>query len=133
MNQWDRFADDAGRTLTALGWTDSVDVYQPTEGYTAGAGYDVNYPDTPTETIDAALDTPSVSAGEDRGGTTETADRMIYVRADLGIDFRGAGRSGEAKTGLETTTDGTRYIVDTVEPQDDGFLKLACAEVDGFQ
>lgn len=130
-DQFDRFADSASRTLDALGWDSNVDVYQPTETYTPGDGFDVSYPDTPTVTLDGALDVPSDAPGIDEGGTTETADLSVYVRADVSVEFNTAGETDEALTGIEI--DGRKYVVDTVEEQFDGMIALSCDEVDGWR
>jgi len=130
-DQWDRFAASAGRTLDALGWDANVAVYQPTEAYTPGDGFDVSYPDSPTTTLDGALDVPSDSSDVDAGGTTETADLTVYVRADVGVEFNTAGDSEEALTGL--VVDGLKYVVDDIEGQFDGLLALQCDEVDAWR
>jgi len=127
-DQWTRFADSASRTLAALGYENNVDVYQPTETYVAGEGYSIEYPDDPTTSIDAALDPPSTSPDVDPGGTTEQADLTIYVSEDVGVSFNVAGDTGEAKTGIEV--DGTQYVVDDIDDQQDGLLALGCDEVD---
>jgi len=128
MDQWERFADSAGRTLDALGFEDTVEIYQPTETYEAGDGYSIEYPDSATATIDAALDPPSTSPDVDPGGTTETADLTIYVAADVGIEFNVAGDTGEAETGI--VVDGIKYVIDDIDNQQDGLLALGCDEVD---
>jgi hypothetical protein len=128
IDQWDRFAASATRTLDALGFTDTVEVYQPTESYVPGEGYEVTYPDDPTATLDGALDPPSSTPDIDPGGTTETADLTIYIADSVGVDFNTAGESGEAETGVEV--DGLRYVVDAIDNQQDGLLGLACDEVD---
>jgi len=130
-DQWDRFAASAGRTLDALGWDANVAVYQPTEAYTPGDGFDVSYPEEPTTTLDGALDTPSDSSDVDAGGTTETADLTVYVRADVSVEFNTAGESEEALTGL--VVDGLKYVVDDIEDQFDGLLALQCDEVDTWR
>jgi len=127
-DQWDRFSSSAGRTLDALGWDQNVAVYQPTETYEPGGGFEVTYPDSPTTTLDGALDVPRDTANVDEGGTTETADLAVYVRADVNVEFNTAGDSDEALTGL--VIDGAKYVVDTIEDQFDGLLELACDEVD---
>jgi len=127
-DQWDRFAASAGRTLDALGYEQNVEVYQPTETYDPGDGYDISYPDSPTTTIDAALDPPSTSPDVDPGGTTETADLTIYVEASVGIEFNTAGDTGEAETGI--VVGGIKYVVDDIDDQQDGLLALGCDEVD---
>ena len=127
-DQWDRFADSADRTLDALGYEQNVDVYQPTETYDPGDGYEITYPDTATATIDAALDPPSTDPDVDPGGTTEQADLTIYVSEGVGVPFNTAGDTGEANTGVEV--DGLKYVVDDIDDQQDGFLALGCDEVD---
>jgi len=129
-DQWDRFEASAGRTLAGLGWDQNVAVYQPEETYTPGDGFDVAYPDSPTATLDGALDVPSDRADVDEGGTTETADLTVYVRADVSVEFNTAGESEEALTGLEV--DGLKYVVDDIESQFDGLLALQCDEVDAW-
>jgi len=130
-DQFDRFARSAGRTLDALGWDQNVEVYQPSEEYVAGEGFEVTYPDSPTTTLDGALDVASDSPDIDSGGATETSDLAIYVTDDVAVDFEPAIESSEAKTGVEV--DGQQYLVDTVEDQFDGLLELACDEVDGWR
>ena len=127
-DQWDRFADSADRTLDALGWDQNVEVYQPTESYAAGDGFDVTYPDAPTTTLDGAVEVPSDSADVNPGGTTQTSDLTVYIRADADVAINTAGESGETKTGLGIGDQ--KYVVDTVEQQFDGMLGLACEEVD---
>jgi len=130
-DQWDRFAASADRTLDALGWDAAVAVYQPTEEYTPGEGFEITYPDEPTTTLDGALEVPSDSADVDTGGTTETADLTVYVRADVPVDFNTTGETDEALTGLEI--DGRKYVVDDIEEQFDGFIALVCDEVDQWR
>jgi len=127
-DQWDRFADSAGRTLDALGYEQNVEVYQPTETYEAGEGYSIEYPDEPTTTIDAALDPPATNPAVDPGGTSESADLTIYVDAAVDIEFNTAGDTGEAETGIEV--DGIKYVIDDIDDQQDGLLALGCDEVD---
>jgi len=130
-DQFDRFADSAGRTLDALGWDETVEVYQPTEEYAPGDGFSVVYPDTATAVLDGALDTPRDSSDVDEGGTTETADLTAYVRADVSIEFNVAGESGEALTGI--VVGGQKYVVDDIEDQFDGMIALLCDEVDSWR
>jgi len=129
-DQWDRFAASADRALGALGFEDTVAVFQPTETYSVGEGYALSYPDSPTTTVDGGTEPPSETADTDRGGTTTEADLVVYVRADTGVQWTGAGESGEANTRLEVDGADERYEVDEVEPQFDGWLLLACSEVD---
>ena len=127
-DQWERFSDSTDRMLDSLGWDTNVEVYQPGEAYTPGEGYDVSYPSEPTKTLSAAVEVPSDSADVDPGGTTEMADLTIYIRTDIDLAINDAGTSGEAKTGL--VVNNQKYVIDTVEPQFDGMLALACEEVD---
>lgn len=130
-SQWDRFASSASRSLYALGWSDSVEIYQPTETFEQGEGYDVAYPNQPTATLDGALSPPSEQSDVDTGGTTESIDLTVHVTSDVGVNFNGAGDTGEALTGLEV--EGRKYVVEEVEDQRDGLLRLECAEVDEWR
>ena len=129
-DQWDRFAAGAEQHLDALGFDNNVELYDPTESYSAGDGYDITYPETPTEVVSGETQPPSASSDTDRGGTTREADMMIYVATDIDTDPTEAGESGEALTRVEV--DGTDFVyeVEYVETQYDGLQKLVCSEVD---
>jgi hypothetical protein len=129
-DQWDRFAAGADQTLDALGYDNNVELYEPTESYTQGEGYDISYPSTPTEVVSGETEPPSASSDTDRGGTTREADLMVYVTDDISTDPTDSGESGEALTRVEV--DGTDFVyeVQYVEEQFDGMQKLVCSEVD---
>jgi len=129
-DQWGRFASSAGQSLDDLGFTDNVELFEPTETYTPVEGYETGYPSTPTEVVSGETEPPSASSDTDRGGTTREADLMVYVDDGISTDPTEAGESGEALTRLEV--DGTDFVYEVlyVEPQFDGLDKLVCAEVD---
>lgn len=130
-NQWDRFAAGAEQHLDALGFDDNVEVYQPTEIWQDdGDGYDITYPDQPTEVVSGETEPPSSSSDTDEGGTTREADLLIYVSDDIQTDIIDAGETGEALTRVEV--DGTPFVYEVVlvDNQFDGLEKLHCKEVD---
>jgi len=112
----------------SLSFENTVEVYQPTETYTPGDGYNTEYPDSPTATIDGALDAPTSSADADAGGTTEAVDLTVYIDETVNISWNDAGDSGESETGIKVS--GVKYTVDDIDEQHDGLLKLDCVEVD---
>lgn len=129
-DQWDRFADSAGRSLAALGYESNVELYQPTEPFVQGEGYDISYPSTPTETVAGEAVPPNAQADTDRGGTTREADLVVLVSETIQTDLDDAGESGEALTRVEIDGDSETYEVQTVEPQFDGLDRVLCSEVD---
>jgi len=128
--QWDRFADSTFRTLDRLDWDATAGVYVPQTSFQAGDGFDAEYPDSATITVDAALETPDANAQRDAGGRTETVDLTIYVSAVSvsSIPLTDSGDAGDPPTGVEV--DEIRYITETIESQFDGFLELGLTEVD---
>jgi hypothetical protein len=130
-DQWDRFAASAYRHLDALGFDGNVEIYQPTENYdNDGDGYEITYPDTPTEVVSGETQPPSSDSDTDEGGTTRDADLMVYVRDDIETDVIDAGQSGEALTRVEVAGTPFVYEVVLVDNQFDGLEKLTCKEVD---
>ncbi len=126
-SQWSRFESSAGRTNRALG-AEPIDVYEPSESYTAGDGWSVTYPSSPTTTTEGEAVPPESDPNVDEGGTTQTADLGVYVPADSGVAWTDYGESGEAVTRVEI--DGAMYEVEAVDEQFDGRNRLACTEVD---
>lgn len=129
-DQWDCFEAGAGRHVRALGGTDALDVFQPTETRTAGAGITVSYPSTPDTTVDADLAPPDEVASRDAGGLDTDADLVAYVPADAGVDWTGADTEGEARTRVEDTDTGLLYAVEDVTDTRDGLLRLDCVGID---
>jgi len=140
-SQWSRFESSAGRTNRALG-AEPIDVYEPSESYTAGDGWSVSYPSSPTTSTSGEVVPPESDPNIDTGGTSQTADLNIYVPwfAGYGVDgydevdygsgiqWTDYGESGEAATRVEI--DGAMYEVEAVDEQFDGRNRLACTEVD---
>lgn len=128
-DQWDRFSARGEQSLYDLGWEDNVDLYQPTETYTAGDGYELTYPDTATQVLTGSIRPPRPQADVDSGGTTQTADLTVHIDPQ-GIEWETAGGGGDAPTGL--IVDGQKYIVETTTLTRDGWRRIECAETDGW-
>lgn len=107
----------------------TIEVYEPTESYTPGEGYSITYPDTPTTTYDARVDTPTDAPDSDRSGTTAEIDAVARVRDDTGQQWTSFGESGEAPVRITDTADGTTYEVQGVTDRHDGLTTLDVAEV----
>lgn len=130
-DQWDRFAASADQHLDALGFDSNVKIYQPSEDYqNDGDGYEITYPDTPTEVVAGETVPPSSDSDTDEGGTTRDADLMVYVPTDIETDVIDAGESGRALTRVEVAGTPFVYEVVLVDNQFDGLQKLHCKEVD---
>jgi len=129
-DQWDRFAASADQTLNALGFEDNVDLFEPTESYTAGEGYGISYPSSPTETVSGEVQPPEADAATDRGGVTRDADLLVYTPEDITTDLTDGGESGEALARVEVSQTDETYEVQAVEPQFDGWQLLELSEVD---
>jgi hypothetical protein len=125
---WGRFSEGAGRDLRALGFEDSLDVYEPTETYTPGEGYSVTYPGSPARTVDAEIVPPEVLADRNRGGTTSEADAIIRV-AEPRSQWVGFGSEGEASVEVVDTETGVRYQVETVASERNGLTRLEASEL----
>lgn len=107
----------------------TIEVYEPTESYTQGEGYEVTYPDTPNATYDARVDSPSVRSDRDRGGNTAEIDAIVYVRDDTGQTWTDYTAEAEAPVEVVDTADGTRYEVQAVTDPHNGTLELEVVEV----
>lgn len=129
-DQWDRFQDQQrGRVQDALGFTQTLDVFQPTESFTQGEGWDITYPDSPTTTVDAEIGAPDAEGESTRGGTDVDADVIIRVPDDTAVTWREFGESGEAATRVEDVATGVRYEIETVDDEHNGLLVLQGVEV----
>jgi len=129
-DQWDRLAQSSRRSLATLGFEDNVDLFEPTESYTAGEGYGISYPSTPTETVSGEVQPPEADAATDRGGVTRDADLLVYTPEDINTDLTDGGESGEALARVEVSQTDETYEIQTVEPQFDGWQLLELSEVD---
>lgn len=107
----------------------AVDVFEPSVTYVAGEGYDVTYPDTPTASYEARIDSPSDVTDTDAGGTTAEIDAVVRVRDDTAQQWTGYGESGDAAARLRDTADGTLYEVQGVTDRHDGLTTLDVMEV----
>ncbi len=125
-SQWDRFDESATRTHDALG-AEPIQVYEPTETWQDSGGWNVTYPDTPTNETEGEAVPPESDPNVDEGGTSENVDMNVYVATGSGVAWTDYGESGEAATRIEI--DGIRYEVTGVDPQFDGRDRLNCAEV----
>lgn len=106
----------------------TVEVFEPTESYKQGDGFDVTYPDLPSAAISARVEEPSANAEQDRSGTSSEIDAEVRVRSDLDQQWTGWGESGAA-TRLRDTADERLYEVQSVVDGHNGLLKLEVVEV----
>jgi hypothetical protein len=107
----------------------TIEVYEPSESYDDDTGFDLTYPNSPTDTLDARVEQPSEDPRESEGGTTSDADAQVRVPDDTGIQWTDFGESGEASTKLVDTADGRRYEVQAVTDTHNGLLVLDVEEV----
>lgn len=108
----------------------TIEVLEPAVDYAAGDGYDVSYPDLPTTTYDARVDSPSSSSERQRSGTTSEVDAIVRVRDDTGQQWAEFGEDGDTPTRLRDTADGRVYEVKSVTGAHNGTLQLDVQEVD---
>jgi hypothetical protein len=119
-------------------------IYQPSESYTAGAGFGVAYPDSPDTTLPGRIETPNSAPERERSGTTVAADVVVRVRDDTDITWTGYGESGDASVrvapddagwGVQawgTTAWGAPtpvYEIEDVIDGQNGLLRLPATEV----
>jgi hypothetical protein len=129
MDQWDRFqAQQGGRVQDALGFTQTLEVYEPTESFSQADGYSVSYPDAPTATVDAEVAPPEADANRDEGGTTTNADVVIYVDDGTDLSFTDFGESGEAATKVTMVATGESYKLTEATNEQNGLLKLEAVD-----
>lgn len=128
----DRVEAARRRSLEVTFNTD-LEVYEPSESYSPGDGFDITRPDPETDTPDATYKAramePEGEGERERGGTTNEIDRRFQVRDDIGQQWTGFGESGEAATHVRETGTGVVYVVTSVTDAHDGRTKLECSEV----
>ena len=107
----------------------TIEVYEPSESYTAGEGFSVSYPATPNATYTARVSSVSRSPQRDDGGTTAEADAVVTVRDDTGQTWTDFTDELEAPVELVDQADGTRFEVEAVTDPHNGLLELEAAEV----
>ena len=106
-----------------------IDVYEPSESYTAGDGFEVTYPSTPDATYQARVVSPAARADRDDGGTTAELDAVVVVRDDTGQTWTDFTDEREAPVEFTDTADETRYEVERVIDPHNGTLELEVVEV----
>jgi hypothetical protein len=107
----------------------TVEVFEPTETYSAGEGFDVTYPDVPDNKLDVRLSSPSANTDRETGGTTGEIDAQISVPDDVNQQFTDFTDEEEAPVELRDTADGTRYEVEAVTDPHNGLLRLDVTEI----
>jgi hypothetical protein len=117
------------RAHTAALSNSTVEVFEPTETYTAGDGFSVEYPETPTDSYAARVSSVSRSPERDVSGITAEADATITVRDDIGQTWTDFTDELEAPVQVVDTDTGIRYEVEATTDQHNGLLRLEVAEV----
>jgi hypothetical protein len=107
----------------------TIEVFEPTETYTAGEGFSVEYSDTPDATFDVRLSSPSATTDRNRGGTTGEIDATVSIRDDVGQEFVDFTDELQAPVEIRDSADGTRYEVESVTDPHNGLLELDVVEV----
>jgi hypothetical protein len=106
----------------------TIEVYEPSESYTAGDGFTVTYPDTPDAQYSARVAAPASRADRTEGGTTAEIDAVVTVRDDTGQTWTDYTAEREAPVELVDTADGTRYEVEALVDSHNGIEELEVAE-----
>jgi len=125
MNSWDRFEAGASLDVASLGYEDNVDVFLPSESYTAGDGVDLTYTG-PVNTISAIVTTPEETSDTDRGGRRSETDLVVLVSDDVPPPQINAG-DGRARFEVDSLPG--RYEARTRERTQDGLIRYDCVEV----
>lgn len=129
MSQQDRISRALRRVHTNALTNTTIEVFEPTETYTAGEGFDVAYPDTPDATFDVRLSSPSAATDRNRGGTTGEIDAVISIRDDVNQQFTDFTDELEAPVEIVDTADNTRYEVESETDPHNGLIQLDVVEV----
>lgn len=107
----------------------TIDVYEPSESFTQGEGWDVTYPNAADATYEARVDQPDPDADRERSGTTSEVDVIIRVRDDTGQQWTGFGEETEAPARVEDAADGTMYEIRSAVKRHNGIVELEATEV----
>lgn len=129
MDQWDRFDASAPRQIDELGFSDNIDVFEPTETYTAGEGFSTTYPGSADQTISGEVVPPSADPLVQENGTLAEKDLMVYVDDDTGLAFTEYGESGESSAKLSISGFDDDFRVEERNDQLDGYIQLGCVEI----
>lgn len=132
-SQWDRFSK-RNRELVQedLGFSDNVEVFTPSESYTAGDGFTTSY--SSEGLYDWELSQPSSMPDQDAGGTTVSADMIAHAPDDILTNLPNGlteyGESGEAPARVEAQDSNIMYEVSTFDNERNGVLRVELVEVD---
>lgn len=125
----DRIASALRRTHSTTLANTTIEVFEPSESYTAGEGFTVSHPSSPNASYEARVVSPASRADRDRGGTTAELDAVIIVRDDTGQTWTDFTDEREAPVEIVDTADGTRYEVERVIDPHNGTLELEVVEL----
>jgi len=132
-DQWTRFsARNRDLAQEDLGFEDNVELFVPTESYTAGSGYSTSYSSEGIFTWE--ISAPSSMPDQTEGGTTISADLIAHapdsVLDDLPNGLTEYGESGEAPVRVEPQDSPITYEVSTFDDERNGVLRVELVEVD---
>lgn len=128
MTQWDTFDASTPRTLERLGFSDNVEVFEPTESYSSSeGGFSQSY--TSQGTIPGEVVPPEADPQVLSSGTLAEKDLMVYVNNDAGFQFTEYGTSGDASAKLRIDGYDDDYRVEERNEQLDGYIQLGCVEI----
>jgi hypothetical protein len=128
-----RVVESALRRQLDLSHNSRIEVYEPSESYSPGDGFELTVPDPDTEAPDAeyraeARD-PTDDATRERAGTESELDRVFLVRDDTGQQWTDFGESEEAATRIREVRTGDDFVVESVTDRHDGRERLATSEI----
>jgi hypothetical protein len=110
-----------------------IEVYEPSESYQPGDGFELTVPDPDTDAPDdeyrAEARDPTDDPTRERAGTESELDRVFLVRDDTGQQWTDFGQSGEAATRIREVRTGNDYVVESVSDRHDGRERLAASEI----
>jgi len=121
--------DPLRRAHTAYLSNTTIDVFEPSESYAAGEGFDVSYSATPDATYSARVSSVSRAPDRNDGGTTAEADALVTVRDDTGQTWTDFTDELEAPVEVVDTGTGVRYEIQAVTDPHNGLLELEAVEI----
>jgi len=124
----DLIADSLQRVHDTTLTNTQIEVFEPSVSYATGDGFDVSYPDDPSDTYDARIDGQNEAGEKERGGTTANIDAFIRVRDDHDQQWVGYGESGEAELRVVDTATDNEYAVESVSEPEGGLIVLRVTE-----
>jgi len=124
----DLIADALQRVHDTTLTNTTIEVFEPTVSYSAGDGFSVSYPDTPSASYAARIDGQNETGTKERGGTTAEIDATVRVRDDLDQQWVGYGENGDAELRIVDTETGNEYAVESVSEPEGGLTVLRVTE-----